>query len=477
MRTIFLILLSLNLTACSQPPGGIDEPTRSSQIEIRLSDYAGQYEYVNHSTLIMVPGPDKALLYASINEARYPLRPIRKDVFLNGGDVEVIFVRGDNNEITGYRENKSETLEDNPFFRLLDKSKRLPASIWHARQENVPEDYAYRAPENLDDGIFVRPLQANDPLLQNLTAMTTAIYAEEYPGVQSVLVYQDGALVFEEYFYEFDRDKLHQQRSATKTLMALLVGAALGSGDISSIDDKVLPYFSEYKAIEHLDGNKRSLSVGDLLSMQSGFDCNDWDSSSQGNESKMIETEDWARFILDLPMLAAPGVMGSYCSGNVILIGRMIEKAAGKPLQEYAHDVLFEPLGITAYEWDFRPDVSNVNNYVQAWLRPRDMMKIGILMADGGIWQGQQVIPRAWISQLMAKQSEIQNTPYGYFFWRRYLIKDGRRFEIPQASGNGGQKIILLEELDTIIVLTGGGYNQPSHTKELLAKYIFTRAH
>ena len=472
MRIVFLFMLSLGLFACA-PQGKSDEDSvEMPEATTKLSEYEGLYEYENGSTLIMVAGPNDKILYASINGARYPLRPKKKDIFLNNGDVEIVFARGDNNALIGYRENNSADLEDNPLYRLLDKSQRLPQSIWHAKPIDAPKTYVYKAPKRANDDIQVEALATNNPLRKNLEALTTEIYAENFPGVQSVLVYQNNALVFEEYFYDFGADKKHQQRSATKTLMALLMGAAIDSGHIASVNEKVLPYFSAYNGIKNTDDHKYALTIADLLSMQSGFDCNDWDGESQGNENNMIYTDDWARFIIDLPMINKPGTKGYYCSGNVILIGKIIEKATGKPLKEFADEVLFQPIGIMNYEWDFRPDLSNTNNFVQAWLRPRDMMKIGILLSDEGVWNEKQIISKNWISELTAQHSEISNTPYGYFFWRRYLMKDGQKYEIPQASGNGGQKIIVLKEYGAVVVLTGGNYNKQSHTKDLLSKYI-----
>ncbi len=472
MHRLLVIALTLAFSACS-PSGPLGpEPAPSTAAETGLSEYEGQYEYENDTTLIMVRGPNDKILYASINGARYPLRPARRDVFLNNGDVEILFARDDHGKIIGYRESKSANLESNPLFRLLDRSKRLPSSIWHPRPEGAPQRYTYRTPEELSDGILTGSPGSNDPLIERLSTMVSEIYANSFPGVESVLLYRQGVLVFEEYFYAFDRDTPHQQRSATKTLLALLLGAALDTGQISSIDQEVLPFFDQYTNLQRVDDNKRAVTIHDLLSMQSGFDCDDWDQSSPGNESKMVYTNDWARFMLDLPMSETHGTKGSYCSGNVILIGKIIEKATGMPLKDYADKVLFKPLGISHYQWDFRPDHSNVNNYVQAWLRPRDMMKIGILLADKGIWNGQQVISAEWITQLTSKQSEIGNTPYGYFFWLRYLHSNGQHVEVPQMSGNGGQKVILLDQYQAILVLTGGGYNQPSHTNNLLSNYI-----
>ena len=470
MYRITVAAIALAFSACA--PSNILAPESVASTDAGLSAYEGQYEYENGTTLIMVRGPNGKILYASINGARYPLRPARADVFLNNGDVEVLFVRGDHGEIIGYRELKSTNPESNPLFRLLDRSKRLPPSIWHPRPEGAPQQYTYQTPAELSDGILVGSPDSNDPLIERLSTMVSEIYANSFPDVESVLLYRDGVLVFEEYFYAFDRDTPHQQRSATKTLLALLLGIALDSGHITSIDQEILPYFDQYTELQHVDDNKRAVTIHDLLSMQSGFDCDDWEQASPGNESKMVYTNDWSRFILDLPMSETRGTKGSYCSGNVILIGRIIEKATGMPLKDYADKVLFKPLGIRNYQWDFRPDLSNVNNFVQAWLRPRDMMKIGILLANKGTWNGQQLISAEWITQLTSKQSDIGDTPYGFFFWLRYLHSNGQQVEAPQMSGNGGQKVILLDKYQAILVLTGGGYNQPSHTNKLLANFI-----
>ena len=290
--------------------------------------------------------------------------------------------------------------------------------------------------------------------------------------MHAALFYKDNALVFEEYFYEYDIGKQHQLRSATKTLVAILVGIAIDQGLISSIDTPILPYFDEYGGLQYMEDRKRAITIRDLLTMQSGLDCNDWDEDSPGNESKMAYSDDWAQFILDVPMIAEPGDVSSYCSGSVILVGRIIEKVSGRTLKAFADETLFGPLGISDYAWDFRPDRSNINNFVQAWLRPRDMLKIGILLTSDGVWNGQQVISKNWMHDLQAAHSTIQGTPYGYFFWRRFINYENQRMETPQMSGNGGQKVILLGDDNAILVLTGGNYNQSSFANDLLAEFV-----
>ncbi|MFK7883175.1 MAG: serine hydrolase domain-containing protein [Phycisphaerales bacterium] len=436
-----------------------------------LSDYEGLYEYQNESSLIIASGPKNELLYAVINGARYPLRPSAKDVFLNANDQSVLFVRDDAGAVIGYRELSKEGNGEPRIFGMLDSDKRLPRSFWHAGPDDAAL-YSYRRPASLGDGIQIGERMQGDPLRQSLVEMTRNIHNNEYPWTQSVLVFQRDRLVYEEYFYEYEQSTRHQLRSATKTLVALLAGIAIDQGLIESIDEPVIPYFDDYTNLQHVDTRKRAITLGDLLSMQSGLACNDWDADSLGNEGRMAQSDDWARFALDLPMQHEPGTHGSYCSGNVIITGRMIEIASGMALKDFADEFLFGPMGITDYEWDFRPDRSNIDNFTQAWMRPRDMLKIGMLMSRRGEWQGQQIISAGWIDALMSEQATIAGTPYGYYFWLRYLNDGQNRYEIHQVSGNGGQKIIHLPAQDAIVVMTGGNYNQKSNTNRILASYL-----
>ena len=459
MKNFIFIFLTLWLTACT---------TKA----LPLAEYEGQYEYVNDSTLIIVAGPERQKLYAVINEARYPLRPFKKDIFLNNGDVEVEFVRDTSQKIIGYQENKAADGSAKTLFSLLDADQTLPPSIWFAKPEGASIPYLYRAPKDMSDGLQIRVLEDNNLLATHLSNMTNAIYNESYPNTESALIYQNGTLVYEEYFYDYDKSRPHQLRSATKTYIALLAGIAVDQG-LMSRDDLVLPFFPEYDDLQHIDNRKRSITIDNLLTMQSGFECDDRNSESAGNESKFYFTDDWARFVLDLPMSHDPGTFGSYCSGNVKVLGRIIEKVSGKALKAFADEHLFQPLGITNYEWNHAQDSSNAENFGQIWMRPRDMLKIGVLISDEGVWHGRRIITQDWIKDLTSPQSTIGETPYGYLYWQRYFYPNGKdRIEIPQLSGNGGQKVIILKEQNAIVVLTGRNYNQASHTRELLADHI-----
>ena len=190
----------------------------------------------------------------------------------------------------------------------------------------------------------------------------------------------------------------------------------------------------------------------------------------------MNASPDWVRFILDLPMVEAPGGSGRYCTGGVILLGRIVEKASGKRLSDFAAENLFGKLGITNYRWNFKPDSSSFDDACQLHMRPRDMAKLGLLYMNEGQWKGRQVISREWVKASLSKHSVVRGTDYGYLWWRQWLNVNGTRMEGVTAKGNGGQRIYLWPSLDLVVVITGGSYNEQSPSDEIQIKYILPAA-
>jgi CubicO group peptidase (beta-lactamase class C family) len=305
-----------------------------------------------------------------------------------------------------------------------------------------------------------------------LEAMVRRIGQGDYPDVHGVLIVKNGVLVLEEYFYEFGPDTRHPLRSATKSFVSALAGIAIEKR-LLGLQDPVLARFADdYETIANLSDGKRRITLEHLLTNASGLDCDDHDQRSAGNEVRMGETDDWVKFILDLPMLNEPGAAARYCSGGVITVGRMVEKAAGTPLETFAREHLFGPLGIQHFDWKFDPDRSSIETFCQLALRPRDMAKFGLLFLRGGRWNGRQVVSREWVEASTRAHTVVDDTDYGYLWWRPSLDVAGKRHQAILATGNGGQKIYLFPELDMVVVLTGGNYNRESPAKQLLTEYV-----
>jgi CubicO group peptidase (beta-lactamase class C family) len=360
----------------------------------------------------------------------------------------------------------------NRLFRRLGPGAPLDERVWFPRPHSRG-GYTYQAPIERTDGLPVGAV-ARAPLnLGRLREMGEAIATERYPDVHAVLIAHRGRLLFEEYFYEYDVYTPHALRSATKSVVSALVGLAIARGHLKDVRQPVLPVFAEeYPTIANDTDSKSRITVEDLLTMRSGLDCDDWNQASPGNESKMGRSDDWVKFTLDLPMRNSPGSTSAYCSGGVIVLGRLVEKLSGKPLETFARENLFEPLGIRTFDWRFDPDRSSINTFCQLSLTPRDMLKIGLLYMNGGRWHDRQILPADWVKASTARHTSLDDMEYGYLWWRPYLEVPGGRHHGIMATGNGGQKIFLWPALDVVVVMTGGNYNTSSPANALATKYI-----
>ncbi|HTQ67036.1 MAG TPA: serine hydrolase [Puia sp.] len=427
-----------------------------------LKEYEGIYEYPNHFKVSFAASSRDTVLVAIINQSEYVLKNESQDVFSTRYDT-IRFLRDSHNLPSAYISKKD-------TFKLISKNVFFPETMWYPRLRGK-DIYQYKIPEKLNDGLIVGDINKTVLDTSLLREMMHKIINETYPNVHSVLIIKDGRLVFEQYFYQYTKDSVQELRSATKSFFSALAGIAIDKGFIKSKNETVLSFFPEYTLNNMSEGKKR-ITVEDLLTQQTGLDCDISDPKSEGNETTMDYSDDWVKFTLDLPMIDSPGRNGRYCSGNPVTLGRIIEKTTQMPLLQFAERNLFEPLGFKKYRWYFKPDKSNAENYCQAYLTPREMAKFGLLYLNNGIWNGKQIVSSDWVNQSFEKHSIIQGVDYGYLWWLKYLDADGTRYYTKAAQGNGGQRIYVLKEQNLVAVITGGNYNTQSPSDELMKKYI-----
>ena len=427
-----------------------------------LKEYEGIYEYPNHFKVSFAASSRDTVLVAIINQSEYVLKNESQDVFSTRYDT-IRFLRDSHNLPSAYISKKD-------TFKLISKNVFFPETMWYPRLRGK-DIYQYKIPEKLNDGLIVGDINKTVLDTSLLREMMHKIINETYPNVHSVLIIKDGRLVFEQYFYQYTKDSVQELRSATKSFFSALAGIAIDKGFIKSKNETVLSFFPEYTLNNMSEGKKR-ITVEDLLTQQTGLDCDISDPKSEGNETTMDYSDDWVKFTLDLPMIDSPGRNGRYCSGNPVTLGRIIEKTTKMPLLQFAEQNLFEPLGFKKYRWYFKPDKSNAENYCQAYLTPREMAKFGLLYLNNGIWNGKQIVSSDWVNQSFEKHSIIQGVDYGYLWWLKYLDADGTRYYTKAAQGNGGQRIYVLKEQNLVAVITGGNYNTQSPSDELMKKYI-----
>ena len=432
----------------------------------QLKQYEGIYEYINHTTLKIAASPNDSFLYAIINESRYPLRPQAKDDFVNSGNDLVHFLRDKQNKISGY-------VTGRDTFKLLNKSVSFPKSMWYPRLLEHPETYhyQYKKPTDIKDDLSTGSIAGTGLDASLLSQMMEKIVKGNYPNVRSILIIKNGKLVFEEYFYDYDRNRLQEMRSASKSIISALTGIAIHNHTLPNVNIKLRELLPQY-TFANPSPLKDLITLKDLLDNQSGVAYDAADPKLGGDETAMGYSHDWIKYTYDLPMVDTPGKVGRYNSGNPITVGKIIEQHAQVPLHDYAAKYLFGPLNIHDFKWNFKPDESNAENFCQVFLTPRDMAKFGLLYLQNGVWNNKQVVPKSWVEESTTKHSVVQGVNYGYLWWLKHLDTKNKAYQSYAAQGNGGQKIYVFKDLNMVVVTTGGNYNSQSPADEIIKQYI-----
>lgn len=294
-------------------------------------------------------------------------------------------------------------------------------------------------------------------------------------AIDSLLVIRNGYLVMEEYpTGDYDASSLHNLYSVTKTVVSALVGIAIHEGFIESVDQKMVDLFSNY-TIKNLDSQKEQITLEHLLTMTPGLEWDQWTyptSDPRDSIYQMINSPNWVQFILDLPMVAEPGMKWEYSSGASHLLSAIIQLTTGMSSMEFANKYLFEPLDIHNVTWEYDPQ-GVYHGGGTMFMTPRNMAKIGYLFLNNGKWNGTHIFSEDWASKSSAEfinlgtyDPSLSHAGYGYQIWNVPSIG------VYYATGLYGQKIYIFPEYDLVVVFTASMYYDVNPVDVILTDYI-----
>jgi len=345
------------------------------------------------------------------------------------------------------------------FRRESDESSFYPRG-------KAPARYAYAgAPLARDDGWSTATLDdvgidrsAIETIVRKI--IDTPMESGHSLQIDGILIARHGKLVLEEYFHDEHRDKLHESRSATKTVTATVIGAAIHAGAALSMSTPVYQIMNGGAFPAGLEPQKRGMTLEHLITMSSGYFCDDANPKAPGNESVMIDesgAQDFYEFTLKVPMATPPGEKAVYCSINPNLALGVVGRATGEsPL--YTFDRLVGgPLQIRRYAWPFDP-VGHPYGGGGVHLLPRDFMKFGQLMLDGGVWHGKRILSADFVKRASAPLYPLGTMTYGYAWWGMDYPYKNRVVHAFAALGNGGQNVIVIPELDMVVAVYASNY-------------------
>jgi len=305
-------------------------------------------------------------------------------------------------------------------------------------------------PDQRDDGLTVGELRSVARDEEALSQLVVKLGAGEFGEVDSLLIAKDDRLLLEEYFRDAGIDKLHPTRSHTKSVTSYAVGKAIEQEKIKSVDDPILQYLPEVDATKILPGIEK-LTIKDCLSMSAGLR-----GSKKNKQPKGLKKDTLVPWILEdwTTELVTDQRRFSYSYSDPIIISHVLFNATGKTIEEMAVEHFFKPMGIERYK--FRTLGTGLTNPIDNMeLRSRDMLKLGLLTLNGGVWNGKQLLNKAYIDEATTAHAVVNKTEaYGYFWWVNRINVNGKSCEVKTAFGAGGQMIYVIPELDLVVVFT-----------------------
>ncbi|GAA1299343.1 serine hydrolase domain-containing protein [Pseudonocardia xinjiangensis] len=258
-------------------------------------------------------------------------------------------------------------------------------------------------------------------------------------SVQSVAVVRHGRLAYERYVNGGGMDQSNNVHSVSKSILQAVLATAIEKGFINSLDDTVSRYLPGYP-------NADRITLRNLIEMRSGLR---W--TEDRTEYRIEKESDWVWAILDQGLVATPGTVFTYSSGNTHVLSAVIQAATKTGTCQFAENNLLTPLGITVEHWGRDPQGIYSGGY-NVYLNTREMATFGLLYLDDGTHNGTRVIPE-WAVTAAATTTTTENGSgpgYSQGWWTRTIAGHDMYF----AWGYGGQFIYVMPDLDTVLVIT-----------------------
>lgn len=327
--------------------------------------------------------------------------------------------------------------------------------------------------------LFAGPLVAQD-----YAAIEADLAGGRYGPVKTLLVQRDGQLVYEGYFRGASREQRQLLNSVTKSVGVTLVGIAVRRG-LLRLDETLGELLPDMDWNSPELAPKRDMPLRDLLAMRHGLAWDEWThgwTDPRNTAAQMFASDDWYRFTLSRPLDGAPGSKFTYSTGASTLMSAVLRARTGRLPQELMQEWLVEPLGLSGFHWELwgpgGPGTGQrVFPYGEAplgvglWLRARDLMAIGQLHLQGGVFQGQRLLDPEWIETVWQTRSDAttdayfaQSTEdygYGLQWWYLGVVDTrGREHRCWFADGAGRQYLVLCPALKLAVVSTGDSYSR-----------------
>jgi len=294
-----------------------------------------------------------------------------------------------------------------------------------------------------------------------MTLLDHDLQSRRIAEVDALLIARNGVLVYEAYPDPATSVEVrHQLNSATKSVASMVVGVAVQQGLLPGYDVPISRLFPEAVDLFQADPRKGKITLRHVLTMTAGLG---WDTkaleSRERDDIYINSVPDAVRYVLEKPVVTEPGSRFFYNSGCSMLLTGLIPNVAGMEADAFAEEFLFGPLGIQDYLWQTTGD-GTARGMDGLHMRGRDLLKLGQLYLQGGVWEGQRLVSPSWIEDSFRPWTVTQweTSRYGFQWWMYPYSpsqSESRPYGLITASGFGGQKLFLVPDLELAVVFFG----------------------
>ncbi|GLK79271.1 6-aminohexanoate-dimer hydrolase [Methylopila turkensis] len=269
--------------------------------------------------------------------------------------------------------------------------------------------------------------------------------AGRLPQLHALIVARHGRPLFERAFRGPALDRPVNVKSVSKTVLALIAGAAIDRGALQGVDQPVAPLLRR-SIPDDADPRVERITIGNLLSLRAGLER-----TSGPNYGAWISSRNWVRDAIGRPFDDEPGGRMLYSTGSSHLLSAALTAATGRSTLELARDWLGEPLGVTIPPWPRDPQgIYFGGNDME--LSPRALLRIGEMARNRGTFDGRRVLSEGWIDAMWRPQgfSPFTGDSYGY----GWFLRDVQGAPMRYGWGYGGQMLFVAPDLGLTAVVT-----------------------
>jgi CubicO group peptidase (beta-lactamase class C family) len=291
-----------------------------------------------------------------------------------------------------------------------------------------------------------------DPLADKLKIEDeTMLKIEAYKPV-AILVIKDRKIIYERYWGEYGPESLTNSFSMAKSIVGLLIGAAIDDGYIKNVEQNISDFIPEF-------GNEKNkdLKIKDVLTMSSGLNWDESYSSLFSTTTNAYYGNDIKDLIFGLEVVEKPGINFKYLSGNSQLLAMVVEAATGKNVSEYTSEKFWNPMGaVNEALWSLDVENGIEKAYCCFNSNARDFARWGQLILNNGTWNNDTLISPDYIHASIHPANLTDETGnkiryYGYQWW----IHDANGWNVPYMRGILGQYVFAIPEENAVLVRLG----------------------